>query len=59
MAKKETGDPGVKLIIEKYLAKRDDIPESLQGVLKTLYKGQTNTVSEWNGIIKSRLERSV
>lgn len=55
--KADAGDTGVKIIIEKYLSRRDDIPESIKGVLKTLFKGKTNTIPEWDGIVKSRLER--
>jgi chloramphenicol 3-O-phosphotransferase len=50
-------DSGVKLIIEKYLAKREDIVDPIRKVLITLYKGKVNTASEWENIIKRRLER--
>lgn len=57
MAKKNDASSDVKLIIEKYMAQRDDIAEPMKRVFITLYRGKTNTVSEWDSIIKSRLER--
>jgi len=60
MAKRagDSGDvPGVKIIVEKHLARRPDIGDSLKGVIRTLYKGETHTADEWDEIIKRRLER--
>ena len=59
MARKsgDSEESGVKNIIEQYLALREDISGPLKQVLKPLYKGETHTVSEWDGIIKRRLER--
>jgi hypothetical protein len=49
--------PSVALIIEKYLAKRGDIPDSLKRVFGIIYKGQTHTTDEWDDIINRRISK--
>lgn len=47
----------VEIIVEKYLATREDIPPELQRVFRTIYKGQTHSKEDWDAIINNRMTR--
>lgn len=51
--------PDVKIIIEKYFAKKPEIDASIKRAFAVIYKGQTNTEAEWDAIISRRLSRPI
>lgn len=50
--------PEQSIIIEKYLATRDDIAPVLKKVLCVVYRSQVNTISKWVDIVNKRLSKS-
>ncbi len=46
------------IIIEKYLATREDIPSVLRGVLCVVYRNQVNTTAKWVEIVNKRISKS-
>jgi hypothetical protein len=54
---KESESRAVPIIIEKYLALRQDIAGPLKRVFVILYKGQTHLIPEWDEIINRRISR--
>lgn len=53
----ESVEKPADMIIEKYLANREDIAPEMKRVMSILYKGQIHTAAQWDDIVTKRLTR--